>query len=36
MSNYTGSLQPVIQLQKTADTNTDGVTVDYVKVWGTR
>lgn len=36
MSNYTGSLQPFIQLQKTSDTNTDGVTIDYIKVWGTR
>lgn len=36
MSNYTGSLQPFVQLQKTSDTNTDGVTLDYVKVWGKR
>jgi len=36
MSNYTGSLQPFVQLQKTADTNTDGVTIDYIKVWGKR
>lgn len=36
MSNYAGSLQPIVQIQKTADTNTDGVTVDYIKVWGTR
>jgi len=36
MSNYTGSLQPFVQLQKTSDTNTDGVTIDYVKVWGKR
>ncbi len=36
MSNYTGSLQPIIQLQKTADTNTDGVTIDYVKITGRR
>lgn len=32
MSNYSGSLQPNIQLQKTADTNTDSVTIDYVQV----
>ena len=32
MSAYTGSLQPFIQLQKTADTNTDSLVVDYVKV----
>lgn len=36
MSNYTGSLQVLAQLQKTSDTNTDGVTIDYVKVWGKR
>lgn len=32
MSGYTGSLQPNVQLQKTADANTDSVTIDYVKV----
>lgn len=36
MSNYTGSLQPFVQLQKTADTNTDGLTIDYFAVYGTR
>lgn len=36
MSNHTGGVQPFIQLQKTADTNTDGVEIDYVKVWGVR
>lgn len=36
MSNYTGSLQPFFQIQKTSDANTDGVTIDYVKVWGKR
>ena len=36
MSNYTGSLQPFVQIQKTADTNTDGLTIDYIKVWGKR
>lgn len=36
MSNYTGSLQPFVQLQKTSDTNTDGLTLDYIKVCGTR
>lgn len=36
LSNYTGSLQPFFQIQKTADTNTDGFTVDYVKAWGVR
>lgn len=30
MSGYTAGLQPYWQLQKTADTNTDGFTVDYV------
>ena len=32
MSNYSSGLQPAVQLQKTADTNTDSVTVDYVKI----
>lgn len=33
MSNYTGSLQLFAQLQKTADTNVDGFTIDG---WGVR
>lgn len=36
MSNYTGSLQPYFQIQKTSDANTDGMTIDYVKAWGKR
>lgn len=36
MSGYTGSLQPFVQIQKTADTNTDSVVVDYVQITGTR
>lgn len=32
MSNYSGSLQPFVQLQKTADTTVDGVQVDYCAV----
>jgi len=32
MSNATSSLQPIIQLQKAANTNVDAVTIDYVKV----
>lgn len=36
MSNYAGSLQPFFQIQKTSDTNTDGMTIDYVKIWGKR
>lgn len=32
MSNYTAGLQPMVQLQKTADTNVDSVTIDYVKI----
>jgi len=32
MSSYSAGLQPYVQLQKTADTNTDSVTVDYVKI----
>lgn len=36
MSNYTAALQPFFQIQKTADTNTDAIEIDYVKVWGIR
>ena len=32
MSNYSGLLQPLFQIQKTADTNTDSVVIDYVKI----
>lgn len=32
MSNATGSLQPYVQLQKTAATSVDSVTVDYVRI----
>lgn len=34
MSAYTGKLQLFMQIQKTADTNTDGFTVDYIEVRG--
>jgi hypothetical protein len=34
MSAYTGKLQLFMQIQKTADTNTDGFTVDYVEIRG--
>lgn len=36
MSNYAAGLQPFIQLQKSADTNTDAVQIDYFKAWGKR
>ncbi len=36
MSNYTGSLQLFAQIQKTADTNTDGFTLDWWRVRGRR
>ncbi len=36
MSGYTAGLQPYVQIQKTADTNTDSVTVDYIKIEGKR
>ena len=36
MSNYSGGLQPFIQLQKTADANTDSVVIDYVKILAKR
>jgi hypothetical protein len=32
MSNYSGGLQPFIQIQKTSDTNTDSVVIDYVHI----
>ena len=32
MSNYSAGLQPLLQIQKTADTNTDAVVLDYVKI----
>lgn len=32
MSAYTAGLQPYVQIQKTSDTNTDSVTVDYIKI----
>ncbi len=36
MSNYSGSLQLLLQIQKTADTNTDGFTVDRISIRGRR
>lgn len=36
MSNYSSGLQPIFQIQKTADTNTDSLTLDYVKVCARR
>ncbi|AMV30907.1 hypothetical protein VN12_19565 [Pirellula sp. SH-Sr6A] len=32
MSGYSAGLQPIIQLQKAANTNVDSVTIDYVSV----
>jgi hypothetical protein len=32
MSSYTSGLQPIIQLQKAANTNVNSVVVDYVKI----
>lgn len=32
MSNYASGLQPIIQLQKAANTNADVATIDYVKI----
>ena len=32
MSNYSGNLQVMMQIQKTADTNTDSAVLDYVRV----
>lgn len=36
MSGYTSGLQPYVQLQKTADTNTDSVVIDYIKICSKR
>lgn len=36
MSGYTGAFQPFVQLQKTADSNVDGFTIDYFKIEGRR
>lgn len=32
MSAYSSGLQPIFQIQKTSDSNTDALTLDYVKV----
>lgn len=32
MSNYAGGLQPIVQIQKGANTNANAVTVDYVQI----
>jgi hypothetical protein len=32
MSGYSAGLQPFIQIQKTSDTNSDGVVIDYVRI----
>lgn len=32
MSNYAGAFQPLFQVQKTSDTNTDSVVIDYVRI----
>lgn len=36
MSNYAAGLQPFFQIQKGADTTTDLVQIDYVRLWGVR
>ena len=36
MSNYTGSLQPYMQLQKTSSNNIDSIIIDYIEVEGVR
>lgn len=36
ISGYTGNYQPFFQLQKTSDNNTDGVSIDYIRVTGRR
>ena len=32
MSNYSAGFQPYVQIQKTADANTDSVVIDYIKI----
>jgi hypothetical protein len=32
MSGYSGGLQPIVQLQKAANTNVNGIEVDYVEI----
>lgn len=36
LSNYSAGLQPIVQLQKAANTNVDSVVVDYVKITSKR
>ena len=36
MSAYTAGLQPIVQLQKAANTNADSVVIDYIKVTAKR
>lgn len=36
MSGYSAGLQPIVQIQKAANTNADAVTVDYVKITAKR
>jgi hypothetical protein len=36
MSNYSAGLQPLFQIQKTSDANTDSVVIDYVRIESNR
>jgi len=36
MSGYSAGLQPFVQIQKTADTNTDSVVIDYIHIESNR
>lgn len=36
MANYSAGLQPIFQIQKTSDSNTDALTIDYIKVMSRR
>jgi hypothetical protein len=36
MSNYSAGLQPFVQIQKTSDTNTDSVVIDYIHIESNR
>ena len=36
MENYSAGLQPFVQIQKTADNNTDSVVIDYIRIESNR
>jgi len=32
MAGYTAGVQPIVQIQKAANTNVDAITIDYIKI----